>query len=520
MTLRSIVFAAVFLAVPLCAAVHQDEDKVILSIQDLISRGELDAANGKISEALQSDPRDGGLFNLRGIIDIQQGRAADAERDFSKAIEFSPGLVGAYLNLGRVYQSQIDSDPAFEGKAIAIYERALKIDPRSAEAHYQLALLLEWRGSFADSLVHLSALPLREQKQARVLALQCADLSGLKRVEQARKKAQDLVSAPDLQEQDVLGILPVLEHSGNAQISVTLLEGLRTRGKMSNESLAHLAAAYEQLGQFAQARQMLEHVAQSQPQSSKPLIDLARVAYRAGDREGALGYLAHARDLDPRNSTIHFVFGIIALELRLPLEAKASLTKALELEPNRADYNYGMAIVALHGHDTSESIPYFKKFLAGGGDVARGHYGLGIAYFYGGNYEESKKEMLLASASPKTRAGAHYFLGRIARTDGDAKEAESQIRQSISDDPSYADAHAELALILIHQRRFAEAQQELDRALQLDPENFSGNTNQLVLYQRTKDNRAAAQTEKLHKLEKKRDEMQELLYRRIEVRPY
>ena len=234
---------------PLCAAVHQDESSVILSIQDLISRGELDAANGKISEALQSDPRNGGLFNLRGIVDIQQGRATDAEADFSKAVELSPGLVGAYLNLGRVYQGRIDSDPAFEAKAIAIYQRALKLDPHSAEAHYQLALLLEWRGSFADSLTHLSALPIGEQKQARVLALQCANLAGLKRAEQARKKAQDLVSAPDLQEQDVLGILPVLEHSGNAQITVTLIEGLSARGIASTESLAHLAAAYEQLGQ-------------------------------------------------------------------------------------------------------------------------------------------------------------------------------------------------------------------------------------------------------------------------------
>jgi tetratricopeptide (TPR) repeat protein len=194
--------------------------------------------------------------------------------------------------------------------------------------------------------------------------------------------------------------------------------------------------------------------------------------------------------------------------------------KALEIDPERPDYNYGMAIVALHGHDTSESIPYFKKFLAEGGDNARGHYGLGVAYFYGGNYEESKKEMLVCLDSPETSGGAHYILARIARRDGDFQEAESQIRQSIGKDGSYAEAHAELALILIHQRRYPEAQQELDRAFQLDPNNFTGNTNQLVLYQRTKDERAAAQSEKLHALEKKRDQLQELLYRRIEVRPY
>ena len=520
MTFRSIVFPALCLVLPLFSAVRDDANAVILSIQDLITHGELDAANAKVSDALKSDARNGGLYNLRGIIDIQQGRAADAETDFSKAIEYSPGLVSAYLNLGRVYQGRIDSDPSFERKALAIYQRALKLDPHSSEAHYELALLLEWRGSFSESLSHLSTLPPPEQKQARALALRCADLAGMKRSEQARKAAQELAAAPDLQEQDVVAILPVLEHTGDAQITRILIEGLSNRGLASIDSLAHLAAAYENLGQFAPARQTLEHVAQAQPQNSKPLIDLARVAYKAGDREGALGYLAHARDLDPRNATIHFVFGIIALELKLPLEAKASVEKALEIDPERPDYNYGMAIVALHGHDTSESIPYFKKFLAEGGDKVRGHYGLGVAYFYGGNYEESKKEMIACLDSPETSGGAHYILARIARRDGDFQEAESQIRQSIGKDGSYAEAHAELALILIHQRRYPEAQQELDRAFQLDPNNFTGNTNQLVLYQRTKDERAAAQSEKLHALEKKRDQLQELLYRRIEVRPY
>lgn len=520
MTFRSIGLVALCLAFQQFAVAHQSGKAAILGIQDLIARGELDAANVQLANALKTDPANGGLYNLRGIVDIQQGRAADAEADFSKAVELSPALAGAYLNLGRLYQSRIDSDPSFAAKALATYQRALKADPKSPEAHYQLGLLYEWRGSFIESLAHLTALPATQQNQARVLALQCADLAGVKRSAQAAKTAQQLIAAPDLQEGDVLAILPVLERTADYQLTRTLIEGLSGRGLASPESLAHLASAYEKLNELTLARQTLEHVAQAQPQDSKPLIDLARVAYKAGDREGALGYLAHARDLDPRNAAIHFVFGIIALELRLPLEAKASLTKALELDPDRPDYNYGMAIVALHGHDTSESIPYFKKFLATGGDKARGHYGLGIAYFYSGNYDESKKELLVSLDSPKTSAGAHYFLARIANKEGDTQGAESEIRKSIAQAANYADAHAELALILIHQHRYSEAQQELDRALQLDPENFTGNTNQLVLYQRTKDTRAAAQTEKLHALEKKRDEEQELLYRRIEVRPY
>ncbi len=520
MRYRIKILAALCLATSLFAATPHDQNAAILSIQDLIARGELDSASRQLSTALVAYPKSGGLYNLRGIVNIQQGRTTEAESDFAKAIDLDPGLLSAYLNLGRVYQSRAGSEPVFADKAVAAYERALKISPQSNEAHYQLALLNEWRGSFAQSLAHLSALSAPETKQARVLALKCADLAALGRAAQAGNAAQELVKASDLQEDDVLSILPVLEKNGKDELTSTIIAGLAARGLASSEALQHLAGANERLGQFASARGTLEQIARTKPADAAPLIDLARVAYKQGDREGALGYLAHARDLDPRNPTVHFVFGMIALEMRLPLEAKASVSKALEIEPDRPDFNYGMAIVLLHGHDTSDAIPYFQKLLSLKKDDARGHYGLGIAYYYSGNYDQSKKEMLEAETSAVTASGAYYFLGRIAKLGGDEPEAEAQFRQSLQKDPGYADAHAELALILIHSRRYTEAKKELDRALQLDPENFSGNTNLLVLYQRTKDPRASAQADKLHTLEKKRDDLQELLYRRIEVRPY
>jgi Tfp pilus assembly protein PilF len=202
------------------------------------------------------------------------------------------------------------------------------------------------------------------------------------------------------------------------------------------------------------------------------------------------------------------------------LEAESSIKKALDLQPNSPDINYGMAVVELHGHDVSKAIPYFQKFLSVKKDDARGQYGLAIAYFLSGNYEQSKEIFLIAINSPETCSGGHYFLGRIAKLDGDSATAESEFRQAIGHDSKNVEAHAELASLMIHSKRYADAKRTLDEALAIDGDNFVANTNLLVLYQRTKDERAAAQSEKLEALGKKRDETQELLYRRIEVRPY
>ena len=43
------------------------------------------------------------------------------------------------------------------------------------------------------------------------------------------------------------------------------------------------------------------------------------------DLRGALGYLAHARDLQPAHGGVHFFFGIVCMDLDLGVEAHNAL---------------------------------------------------------------------------------------------------------------------------------------------------------------------------------------------------
>ena len=504
----------------LCLSSAAADTSSILKIQELIQAGDFVSANAALFSALKSDPLNGGLYNLRGILNVQSGHPDKAESDFAQAIELDPKLLSAYLNLGRLYQSKIDSDPSLLRKAIAVYERAVRIHPQSNEAHIQLGTLLEWSGSFAASLHHLAALPGSEQQRAQALALRCADLSALGRKAEAERVARQLITAADLKNDDIRAILPLLEAKGDDQMIEVLITGLAQRGTVSLDNQQAFARACERAGHLAEAKQALEQIAREGAGEVKPLLDLARVAYKQKDREGSLGYLAHARDLQPQNAVVHFVFGVIALELRLPLGAQDSVNKALALDGNNPDYNYAMGIVKLHVHDTLEAVPYFEKFLAVNRDSARGHYGLGIAYYFAGNYEKARPEMELAAKSGETAPGAHYFLGKIAKASGDDSIAASEFRTAIAQDSKNVEAHAELASLLTRSQYFNEAKNELFRALVIDGDNITANANLLALYQKTKDARSSEQRDKLQRLEQKRDELQDLLYRRIEVRPY
>jgi hypothetical protein len=70
----------------------------ILGAQDLISRGELEAAKERVEVALKEHPKAGGLYNLLGIIDAKENKLSSAA-NFERAIRLDPQLAGACCRL-------------------------------------------------------------------------------------------------------------------------------------------------------------------------------------------------------------------------------------------------------------------------------------------------------------------------------------------------------------------------------------------------------------------------------------
>ena len=379
-------FVVCSLAFLLCqfAAFAAAPDTVVLRIQSYIKEGNLTAADQALSAALKDFPVDGGLYNLRGIINANRQNLKAAEVDFARAVELSPRFASAYRNLVRVCEMRSASDP------------------------------------------------------------------------------------------DALN----------------------------------------------RARRALEQLAPLEPKDPAPLMELARIAEKQQDLKGALSYLAHARDLKPDYAPVHFFFGIVCIELNLPLEAKKSLQKAVDLDPDNAPYNYARGAVELQGASGWLAIPYFKKFVAARPNDPRGHFALGVAEFTGHDYEASAKQMNLIAANKETMAGAEYYLGRIAKAESDWEAAAGHFEKSIAADANYAESHAELGLAKMHLKDLAGARKEIDRALALNPDSYIANGNLLALFQRTRDPLVKTQEQKMRELDLKRSKEQELMVRTIQVRQY
>jgi tetratricopeptide (TPR) repeat protein len=454
------------------------------------------------------------------VIAARQMKLESAEAHFLTAIRLAPRSAAAYENLGHLYQEQADGNPAMRAKAIAIYARLLHVQPGHVEGIFQSGFLLALDGQFAASRAMIERLPDDVRQRPQALALLAADLSVLGDMPSARRAVESLAVHPELTEADVLAAVQTVPTGRGDDVIALMLDALDRRALASSRGLAALAAIHVRAARFAEARQLLERAVATGGASAPLLIELARTAIKLKDYRGALGYLAHARSLEPANAQVHFLFGMVCVEENLGREAYDSMKRAVELDPDNPLVNYAMGAIATNRHEPSESLPYFEKYVRLQPDDPRGYFALGVAKFYSNQFDEARRELERAARAPETATGAYYFLGRIARQSNDLITARREIERALRADPGLADAWAELGLIQTRSNEYEAAEQSLTKALTIDPEHYAASMNLATLYARTKDPRREAQEARVRSLIEQRDARAQEFLRIIKAVPY
>ena len=520
---QNALFLLAFLAAlaPSIPAEAQDSEERLVQIQKTIQSGDIREARLKIEKALKDTPADPRLYNFLGVIEAQANNYPAAEANFRRAMAIAPRFPGPYVNLGRLYQERREQTTQSLEQALEVYGKLLQIAPGDLEATYQTSWILYRLKRFQESLRYLSLLPADAQHRTAALSLRCAGEAALDRVADAQACVQELAAAKDLTEADVLPFLPAWEEHREARLAMPLLERLAQDKAASPAALSELAKLYEENGRFVEAREILtREIPAAGPPPVELLSQLAKVAYRAGDLKGALGYLAHARDLAPQNAAIHFLFGLICVELKLPPEATQALRDAVRLDPGNPYYNYALGAVLLQQRNPDEAVRYFRNFRASRPEDPRGRLALGVALFDADQAGPAREELQPAADDPATRTGALLYLGRLALRDDDLEAAEALLRRSVESNAAVPDAQVELALVQIRRSEYDLAAKTLAHALELSPDNYRANLHLLLLYRRTKDTRAEEQARRVEQLQKASEEREQMLLRSLDVHPY
>jgi len=493
--------------------------QTVLSIQQLIEAGNLDAAKSSIVTAFARYPNNGGLENLLGVVEIQQGSPEKARASFNAAIRHSPRLVSPYLNISRLDMPEAATVPARRAEALRLSEQALQLDPASDEALYNVASILTWQKNYQQSLVHLAKLSQSAASQIGVQAIRCSDEAALGHREQTTAAALALAANPDLSEQDAAGCLPALRAAHRADMIDAVYAAAAKLHPLSANGVQLLGLAQEAEGKPAEARATLEQAFSLEPTNAELLTDLTRVAEVAGDHQGALGYLAHARQLQPANAGYAYEFGVICVRMGLLGEARKALTEALRIEPENPQYNLSMGLVVSFSEDPSQAFPYLDRFHALRPNDAEGLLALGTASFRAKDFDSAAKWLQQAASNPTTAADAHLYLGRIARQQGQLEKAATELKQSLALRPDQPVAMSELGQIHFTDQDYTNAEKDFERALKNDPDNYLANYGLLQIYARTGDARREQQMRRFEEVRNLKDERDRQMMRVIEIHP-
>ena len=404
--------------------------------RDHIEAGDETAARADLDEALRLHPTSPAVRNFLGVLAASAGGYEEAERRFREAVERDPRYTDAWLNLGRLYQENAANDPGAPHKALAAYEAILGYEPGHREARFQAAALRQSLGEFERSQTDLSFCPPRTAIGPRRWRWRVANHAARGERAGADVAAEKLLAHHDLAAADVRPILPVLASHGRDDLVVRIVETLRQKGLAASADLETLGAAYARQGQLALSREALEAATVSRPDDAALLLALARVAYDQGDREGALGYLGHARAVTPEDPRVHFFLGMVCVELDLGAEAYAALGEAVRLDPDSPEANYAFGSVAVHRKDPTEALPYFRRYSELRPEDYRGPYAVGVALFLAKDYEAARAQLLPFAEREETAAGANYLLARIARALNEEEEALRLAQRAVEADPA------------------------------------------------------------------------------------
>jgi len=272
---------------------------------DLVTEGRLDEALRELDALAGQEPEAAGVERLRGIVNYQQNHLAEAEGDFTRAVQQDPADLQSMQMRGIVLFRMNQPE-----KAIPILEKAHSSAPvANADPNYVLALCFiatqrydDARHAFAAQYGFAPDSAAAWLFTARMLFRQELTGPATAAATQALKIDPHIPLAHRL-----LGEIALAK--GDVTGAVAELEQERKLDPLDGETYNRLGDAYLRSGQLDRAQQSLDRAVLLEPDASGPYILLGKTMLEQHDPVMAAMYLQHAEAMDPSNPMTHMLLG-------------------------------------------------------------------------------------------------------------------------------------------------------------------------------------------------------------------
>ena len=452
------------------AAAQAPQDHLQQAVE-LISRGNLEAAEKEAQKALARPSTAAPAYTILGTIRLQQRRLDESRELLEKAIRLNPSLLGARLTLAQVYTLQGKTQRARE-----VLQAALQMAPGNPTPLMNLAQLEASAGNHQKSLELVKPIQESLRRSPDGLLLLLVSHLGVGDKEAARGLVSDWLALnghvpPPL----TIEFAKPLVESQLAPEAVQVLERARRDDPASFELVFALGGAYLAEGNTRKASEYYDLAGNQNNRCAVCFQQVARIAQKDGEKEKALAYLIKAKAQSPENPEILFEFGRLCLEADLFRDAIPALEKAAQLEPQNARYKYGLASAYVGKNRYKEALALFHELLEKHPEDPLINYALGsVLATEGTDLDDAENYLRKSIQLQPEQIGGYYYLGMTVFKKGDQDQAVELFQKLLDRHPDHVASLEQLGTILVRQRKYEEAQQVLEKVLRLDPKSLAG----------------------------------------------
>ena len=382
----------------------------------------------------------------------RQGNFADAAKNYETALRLNPESAEIHYDFGNALYRRGDLEAA-----ITRYEKAIELDPEFAWAYVNLGAAREAQGDFASAARHCrKAIGLKPDYVRAYVNLGTALHRQGEFTEAIRSYETALRLDPSSAEAHI-GLGEARQSLGKVGQAIESYE--RAIELNSNSEWAHLnlGNALQEQGDIDGAIRIFKTAIKLNPELADSYYNLANALKIKKEFAAAVEQYERAIELNPR-----FVNAIINLGNVLTDQGDVSAaiqqyTKASELDPHHAVPHFNLGNIYLVERHWQRAIEHFRKSVQLDSNYSDAHLGLANALLTQGELaaaiEHYQKVLELRPNDPQ----ACYGLGNVLRSQGDFSAAVDYYNNAIEVAPKFAEAHCNLGATLAAQGKFSES---------------------------------------------------------------
>jgi len=439
---------------------------------------------------------------------LEPARIKGNVADMLDAVRDHP-TAGAWNTLGALYAQR-----GAMVCAIPSFQEALRLQPDSQEARYNLALAWIRSGQPAKAREELQTLIQQNPQFAGAHLALGALLEGAGKLDAAESEYDAAIRADAHFYVTYLNLAQLLDAQGKYPAAISHLEealALNPPQDVADQLEASLAKTYAESGDLDKAQEVLGKLVAAYPNSAGAHLNMGTVQAQKRSQAGYIAAVKEYREalrLDPHRDDARLALARVLIELgrysdaaenaalytrhkpqdyagyyvqgladeglAMWSQAVEALRRADHLHPGDFQVHYNLGLALAHSGETADAVRELRAAETINSQDADVHSQLAMLLEKlndkdGAQAERQQSQTLKEHSSQASTAGQLNNQANQWLAEGKVQEAVEAYRKALQLSPNYAQAHYNLSLALDKLGELGEERQQLEETVKLDP---------------------------------------------------